>query len=233
MAFYFTHKIEHKFSKEEQITLLDMYKKSELELWIEEKYKCHGFFTPKDLEIDNIAKEFNINLRYSKGPDRALWDDENQIYMIFLKPTHSEEVKRNIFFHELCHPLRHYGNQELMNKNTLRELQEEQAHLFQMYAAIPFFMIEYLDDLPNTESELSEVLSKTFKVPISLAKKRVKQIMRKIQQAQLDNQYKQIIDNKKVFNYCKNIKPKSVPKHAEDIVALAISRKLSKEGISI
>lgn len=213
--------------------MFELYKKSQLELWIEEKYKQHGFYTPKDLEIEAIAKEFNIEIKYSNGPERAVWDDEHQIYMIFLKPYHSKKDKRNVFFHELCHPLRHYGNQELMNTNTLRELQEEQAHLFQLYASMPFFMIANLIDLPDSEFELIEMLSQTFNVPICTSKKRVKQIKQKILQGQLDKQFNEFIKNEKVFNYCKNIEPKKVPKHAEDIVALAISRKKSKEGVSI
>lgn len=207
------------------------YKKTSLEIWIENLYKSKGIFSPKDLTVKNISKTFNFSIAYiENAPNRAIWDEEDAV--IFLNPNLEYREVKAIFFHELCHPLRHYGAQELMVNKEFRELQEDQANQFQIYAAMPFYMLSELD-LPNSESITINILVEKFDIPYYLAKKRVEQIKRRIVQSHLDKQFKKIIKSENVFNYCKNIKPKSVPKHAEDIVALAISRKLSKEGISI
>ncbi|MCM3411262.1 ImmA/IrrE family metallo-endopeptidase [Metabacillus litoralis] len=213
--------------------MFEMYQKSNLELEVEKKYKENDLLTPSDLEFKNVTKRFNIKVRYNNGPDRAIWDDDLEVYMIFMKPFYSLKEKREILFHELCHILRHYGNQELIKTNSWKDFQEEDAHNFQVYAAMPFYMIEQLEDLPNSEFELIERLSVVFNVPLTLATKRVKQITRRIKQGELDKQFVELVNNEKVFNYCKNIEPRKFSKAAEDMMALAIQMKLAKKGVSV
>lgn len=213
--------------------MFEMYQKSKLELEVEEKFKENYLLTPADLDFENVIETFDIKVKFHNGPDRALWDDDLGVYMIFMKPYYSQKEKRGILFHELCHILRHYGSQELMNCDSWKDLQEEDASHFQLYASMPFFMIENLQDLPRSESELIEKLSVVFNVPITLATKRVKQIKRRIGQAQLEKQFMELVNNEKVFNYCKNIEPRKFSKSAEDMMALAIQMKLSKKGVTV
>ncbi len=177
------------------------YKLTEMEQKVESLYKEKSIVTPSDLDIHNVAEMFNVKLDFStNGPQRAIWDDEFSV--IFLDPDQAEEKKREIFFHELGHPYLHSGNQtKNMNKN-FREMQEAQANQFQLYAAIPFFMLNSLD-LPRFEYQIVEFIQRTFKVPESLAKKRLEQIKRRILQSKIDkssNHY-QVVSEKKE-KYC-------------------------------
>ncbi|MCV9886275.1 ImmA/IrrE family metallo-endopeptidase [Metabacillus halosaccharovorans] len=207
------------------------YKRTELEIWIEDIYKREGLLKPSDLSIDNVSKKLGFGVTFMEGaPNRAIWDEEDA--EIFLDSKLLIEETRGVFFHELGHPLMHYGDQGTMANKGFKELQEAQANQFQLYAAMPFFMIRELD-LPNSENGIINVFIKEFNINRSLAKKRVEQIKRRILKTQLDKQYSELLANEKIFNYCKNIKPKEVPKHAVDIVAIAISRKLSKEKVNV
>ncbi|PAD70023.1 hypothetical protein CHH83_05705 [Bacillus sp. 7586-K] len=213
------------------ITMFKDYKRTDLEIQIEDIYKSKGLLTPSDLSISNVAKKFGFGVTYMDGaPNRAIWDEEDA--EIFLDSNLSNKDARGVFFHELGHPLMHYGAQEKMTSKAFKDLQETQANQFQLYAAMPFFMFRDLD-LPNSENGIINVLIKEFDINRSLARKRVDQIKRRILKSQLDKQYSELLANEKVFNYCKNIETKKVPKHAMDIVALAISKKLAKEKINV
>ncbi|MEN2765794.1 ImmA/IrrE family metallo-endopeptidase [Ornithinibacillus xuwenensis] len=179
--------------------MFDSYQKTELELMLENLYKKHAILSPSDLSIENVAKKLRINIVYMEGArEVALWDEDDAV--IFLNPNKPKTIMRKIFFHELCHPLRHYGDQAGF-VDTFITLQERQANQFMLYAAMPFFMIEQLD-LPISEEHISSLLSFTFDVPLQLAKKRVEQIKRRIQQSLYDNEIK-----KQQSNYEKSYDP--------------------------
>ncbi|WP_163538269.1 ImmA/IrrE family metallo-endopeptidase [Gracilibacillus sp. YIM 98692] len=178
--------------------MFDSYQKTELEIWLENLYLKHDIISPSDLAIDNVAKKLNMNIAYMEGArEVALWDEEDAI--IFLNPNKPTETMRKIFFHELCHPLRHHGDQERFVDSFIT-LQERQANQFVLYAAMPFYMIKQLD-LPQSEHHLSSLLAFTFHVPLRLAQKRVDQIKRRIQQANLDHEFiKQHSNYKKSYD---------------------------------
>src|SRR5689334_14681066 len=125
--------------------MLSGYSRTDLEKNVERMFKERGILSPSDLDIHDVAKVFNVHIDFSlkEGPQRAIWDDYDSV--IFLNPDHSEEKQRELFFHELGHPLLHCGNQILMNNKSFRDLQESQANQFQLYAAIPFFMLKQLE----------------------------------------------------------------------------------------
>jgi Zn-dependent peptidase ImmA (M78 family) len=173
------------------------YKLTEMEKKIEELYKKKNILIPSDLNINNVADKFKIELDFSvpEGPQRAIWDDE--LTVIFLNPEQSEENQRKVFFHELGHPIMHCGNQNGQMKKTFREFQEAQANQFQLYAAIPFFMLNSLE-LPRYEYQIVELIKNVFIVPESLAKKRLEQIKRRILQSIIDkSSINQIVAEKK------------------------------------
>lgn len=156
------------------------YNPTDLEIYVENLYKSIGIRDASDLCIENVATGLNIEIVYMEyAPNRAIYDDD--FCVIFLNPK--KPNMKDIFFHEIAHPLRHYGDQESMNIGSLDELQEIQANQFQLYAAIPFFLIA---EFPEKEIDFVHYLSKTFDVSYSLAYKRVKQIKRRINQAQYD-----------------------------------------------
>ncbi|WP_370222090.1 ImmA/IrrE family metallo-endopeptidase [Cytobacillus sp.] len=162
-----------------------MYKPTELERKIEEMYKEKGILTSADLDIHRVAKAFNINVEYSlpEGPQNAIWDEDDSL--VFLKSDASEENQRETFFHEFGHTALHCGDQFNMPNKPFRELQEFQANQFQMYAAIPFFMLKDLE-LPKYEYQIVLMIQNTFKVSSKLARKRFEQIKQRIFQSQTE-----------------------------------------------
>ena len=156
--------------------MLNLYQPTLLEEWIEAHYNSIGMHSPADLDIDIIAHSFRADVVYMPGAkEEAIWDEERTV--IFLNPDKPYEEIREAFFHELCHPLRHSGNQ-LMLPRTFRELQEIQANQFQLYAAMPFFMIRQmrLQDGDN----IIHLLSEEFRITHKLASRRLDQIKRRI-----------------------------------------------------
>lgn len=165
--------------------MFELYKPTERERKIEEMYKEKGILTPSDLDIANVAKAFSIHLDYStpEGPRNAIWDED--ITVIFMSAYDPEEKQRELFYHEFSHPILHCGDQRAMPHKPFRQLQENQANQFMMYAAIPYFMIKELE-LPKYEYQIVLLIQKTFKVSARLAKKRFEQIKRRILQSQFE-----------------------------------------------
>ncbi|MBT2696387.1 ImmA/IrrE family metallo-endopeptidase [Bacillus sp. ISL-40] len=164
--------------------MLSGYTLTETERKIEKMFMERNIITPSDLAIRNVANLFQIELDFSNnGPQRAIWEDDFSV--IFLDPDETEENQRKIFFHELGHPILHCGDQTKNMSKKFRELQEAQANRFQLYAAIPFFMLKELE-LPPFEYQIIKLIQMVFKVPESLAKKRVEQIKRRILQSKID-----------------------------------------------
>ncbi|GIP35500.1 hypothetical protein J2TS4_47100 [Paenibacillus sp. J2TS4] len=110
------------------------------------------------------------------------------MYSINIDSRLSSEQQWEDFLHELCHVLRHSGNQFLMPESFL-EWQEQDANSFVPYAAIPFFMLKRME-LPPHQNDLIDLLTATFKVTRKLAKKRVEQIQRRILQGILDEEWR-------------------------------------------
>ncbi|AMA72737.1 hypothetical protein ACH33_07645 [Aneurinibacillus sp. XH2] len=170
--------------------MLELYRKTELETWIEEQFKEVGILEPRDLKISNIARQFGVEIEYMPyAPSNAIWDDDTVV--VFIDSMKSDAEQKEIFYHELCHPLLHEGNQKNMSP-FFRKLQEFQAEQFLMYAALPFFMINRFE-IPYEEKGMVALLTQVFEVTPELAKRRVKQIRRRIFQTQLDRQFIQYL----------------------------------------
>jgi hypothetical protein len=75
-----------------------------------------------------------------------------------------------------------------MKNKTFRDLQEAQANQFQLYAAIPFFMLQELE-LPPYEYQIIHTIKSIFKVTEALARKRLEQIKRRILQSRMDTSF--------------------------------------------
>ncbi|WP_194287245.1 ImmA/IrrE family metallo-endopeptidase [Gracilibacillus oryzae] len=173
------------------------YKKTDLEIWLEQLYLDNNLSSPGDLTIENISRKLNVKVEYLPGAkENVLWNERK--IMIFLNPEKPETEIRELFFHELCHPLRHHGDQ-VKSVSSFRYLQENQANQFVLYAAMPFFMIEQLE-LPQDKTQCTHLLATTFNVTEALAKKRVEQINRRILQTNIDNEFIRQQNNYKKSN---------------------------------
>lgn len=201
--------------------MFKQYEKTSLETWLEELYISKGIITPDDLRIENVANLFGISIVYmEKSPERAIWDEEDAV--IFLKPNQYEEIKREKFYHELCHPLRHYGDQTNMKVRTFQELQEIQANQFQLYAAIPFYMFDHLEPMVYEEDMINQIQS-VFKVSKNLVKRRYEQIKRRVFQAISDAEHRA---------YMNSLYPKAPPYTEETNTVLdQLQMILKKRGV--
>lgn len=154
--------------------LFPHYQETTLEKSISKHYRLHRFWSAEALlDIDRIAETFEVDLRYDTC--KSVSDNKEKIIILDKRLTGLQQ--RKIFFHELCHVLRHAGDQRKMPA-LFREGQEAEAENFVLYASMPFFMISKLK-IPDRQDEGVQFLSSTFKVPLKLAKRRLEQIQRR------------------------------------------------------
>ncbi|WP_025950432.1 ImmA/IrrE family metallo-endopeptidase [Geobacillus thermocatenulatus] len=150
------------------------YYTTALEDWITNFYKRLGIFHPSHIDIEYIARRMNIFLREKPFPST------HQVFgrfrCIVVDSRLSLEEKREAFFHELCHVLRHAGVQSMLPE-AFRELQEWDANHFTKYAAIPFHMLKFID---WNEPHIIEHMVNMFKVTPELCKSRLSQIKNRI-----------------------------------------------------
>jgi Zn-dependent peptidase ImmA (M78 family) len=175
------------------------YKQTELEHWIQKQYQPNGILYASDLDIDHIASIFGVEIRLYQGPSFAEWK-ENEYSFVFINSNLTEEQRREQFFHELCHPVQHVGRQENMPL-TFIELQEIQAAHFQLYAAMPIYMLEEFKGISDRQTYIN-ILSREFKLTAPFVQKRVDQIERRICQGRIDKRF--TLKNKTVpvrYNY--------------------------------
>ncbi|MBW7651550.1 ImmA/IrrE family metallo-endopeptidase [Anoxybacillus sp. ST4] len=150
------------------------YYTTALEDWVTNFYKRLGIFHPSHIDIEYIARRMNIFLREKPFPST------HQVFgrfrCIVVDSRLSKEEKREAFFHELCHILRHVGVQSMMPE-AFRELQERDAKLFTKYAAIPYHMLDFID---WNERYIIEQMAHMFKVTPKLCEERLTQIQNRI-----------------------------------------------------
>ncbi len=162
---------------------LSYYQSSPLEEWITQHYIKSNITFPGDLEVERVADIFQVDVVFANVKSHVQWDDD--YYLIILNNRLSKPYYRADFFHELCHPLKHYGNQTQMPK-AFRELQEIQAKLFQLYAALPFHIIKNYIMMPAT------VIADEFCLPVEIVETRLIQIRNRIFQKRIEKQYKSL-----------------------------------------
>lgn len=155
------------------------YFRTPLEQWIEEQYLLNGILTPHDLDIDKIAMLFGVDIIYHDNSPFS----ENEDKVIFLDRRDDYIEQRKIFFHELCHVIRHSGDQRRMPE-LFREAQEYDANQFALYAMIPFYMLEQMQ-LPVNRSQVISLLVSEFHVYLDFVKLRLNQIEDRITESKL------------------------------------------------
>ncbi len=143
-----------------------------LEDWIEELYRALDIKSPQDLGITNLATKLDIWVYYVDTEGQGF--ERFGMMTIFIDRRKNKSEQWIEFLHELCHLLRHSGNQSSLPVDFVR-LQESDADNFARYASMPYFMIRNLD-LGHTRREAANILSELFCVPYKLAYDRLDQI---------------------------------------------------------
>jgi Zn-dependent peptidase ImmA (M78 family) len=168
---------------------LSLYKlKHSYESMITSKYQSFGIHNVFELDIKHIAHSFRGEIDSTPGKSHVRWDDQSQFFVIFFNRYLSEEERRFHFFHELAHPLLHVDKQTGKMPRNFTALQEYQAKTFQMYAAMPFYLLkEYQNVHP---ADLVRVLSEDFILPERLVNERLSHIQRQIYTAHFQQEMK-------------------------------------------
>lgn len=136
-----------------------------LEDYIRDLFRNHQIHSPPDLSIDNVANKLGLSVSYKNKAFR--FNDE-----IILKPGTSKQ-EWQLFGHEVCHYLRHYGNQLLMGRLFI-ELQENQANYFSYHFCVPTFMLQELKEVNRY------VIMEKFNVEEGFALRRIEMYERKM-----------------------------------------------------
>jgi hypothetical protein len=163
---------------------MTLYKPTELEMWICQKYLDNGIMTPADMDIDQIGEIFETFITYKDGGKTKVLYDDTPGAMVFLNIHDSESTQRLKFFHELGHPAMHSGSQNRMPRLFV-DLQEAQAGAFQLYAAIPYYMLAEITPC-HTYAGYYNLLADVFRLPLPFVRKRIDQVKRRMLQGHND-----------------------------------------------
>lgn len=161
--------------------MLQYYQPTPFEQWIEALWLRAGILTPDQLTIEEVSDRLDVWVHYMSESSKALeWMGIRSV-LIDLRLT--AERQWEDYLHELCHILRHAGNQTVMPRSFL-EHQEAEAKRFVLYASMPFSMIKDMK-LPAVRGEAVQQLASRFGVTCELADVRLDQFQRRAFEAVL------------------------------------------------
>jgi len=158
------------------------YQMTALEKWTEDFYERLDIREPSQISIEHISERLNIWIHYLDVKSKGI-EASAGMYSMFIDNRLSAGMQRLDFLHELCHLLRHAGNQSVMPEHYT-QAQEDEADRFILYAAMPYSMISR-GTLPELRCEAINFITAGFEVPQELAMQRIDQIQRRIFQGQL------------------------------------------------
>lgn len=145
------------------------YVKSHLEDFVENLYTSTSIYSPEQLDIDVIARKLNIEVGYGHTKSKCM--EIGNIKMIMINEALPKTEQWQEFAHEVCHLLRHAGNQTELPFPFV-QLQEWQAKTFTLHFCMPTFMLEKLD-LPFDKQLAINKAAELFNVEYSFAEERL------------------------------------------------------------
>ncbi|MFU1797321.1 ImmA/IrrE family metallo-endopeptidase [Paenibacillus azoreducens] len=163
--------------------MFEHYRMTELEKFAEDLYIQNGITVPKQINITELSTRLNVWVHFAEAKSRAI-ESRAGLRSIFIDNRLTPQYQKKDFLHELCHLLRHVGNQTVLPE-LFTEAQENEAKNFVYYAAIPFFMLKTMP-IPTNRQTAIEYIAYHFDVTLQFAKIRLAQIERRILQAQFD-----------------------------------------------
>lgn len=143
------------------------YRFTPLESWIERLYNHLSISTPEQLNMIDIAAKLQVWLHFADIESTAI--DREGLYSLIIDRCLSKQQQWEDFGHELCHLLRHAGNQ-MMLPDSMVELQESQTNNFALHFCVPTFML-LKRPIPCLKHEFIEDICTTFNVTYLLAEK--------------------------------------------------------------
>lgn len=136
-----------------------------LESYIRSLYQSLSIRSPEQLTVSRVSEKMGLKVLYS---DKSFLFDG---VVVIKKSTPQQEWMA--FGHEVCHVLRHVGNQLNMH-DLFVELQESQADYFAYHFCVPTFML-----LNYKEITVYDVMN-LFNVDFDFACKRLDMYKNKI-----------------------------------------------------
>lgn len=149
---------------------------SHLEDYIEKLYSDLSIQQPEQLNKYVIGEQLNIGVYLSDSSEAFYWKGR---YYIFIDRDLNRRQRWQDFGHELCHVLRHSGDQGKMTP-LFREMQEWQADNFMYSFCVPTFMLRKIS-LPRDRQSAACVISEVFNVEPEFAEERLERYVRKRQ----------------------------------------------------
>lgn len=171
----------------------------------------------------DIAEKLNVWIHLMDMESQAI--DRNGLYSIVIDQRLSPAEQWQEFGHELCHVLRHAGNQLNLHIDFIK-YQETQAEQFAQNFCIPSFMLSELG-LPKTQSEAITLICDTINVTPSFASERLENHLRKLHAAQTDEIVKLQLNTKK--NIKPQLKPREWSSETLDVLKQLEQLKIRKE----
>ncbi|MCK6164069.1 ImmA/IrrE family metallo-endopeptidase [Bacillus pumilus] len=135
-----------------------------LDDWIEAFYHQINIKNPSELDLLDIAYRSNLKVEFLNISSRYYAGT------IIIDNRLSPQEQWQDFGHELCHALRHEGNQLIMPP-LFRELQEMQAKRFAYKFCIPTFMLRKIKAIQPYNSFTNEIAA-LFNVTYEFATER-------------------------------------------------------------
>lgn len=156
--------------------MFEHYIMTQIEEYQETLYRRIGVCHLSHLTIEEVASRLNVWLYFGPIGSKAL-EVRPGMYSVHIDSRLNQQEQWLDFLHELCHLLRHAGDQSIMPEQFTRA-QESEADAFMLYAAMPISMIRRLH-LPASFDGCVELLANEFHVPVDAAARRMEQLQRR------------------------------------------------------
>jgi Zn-dependent peptidase ImmA (M78 family) len=179
------------------VTILE-YTYTPLEEFVFNLYRKLSITVPNEFNMCEIAKQLNIQLHYYDDGSVAV--EENGIHHILIDERLNKARQWQDFGHELCHSLRHYGNQLLMSDDELLcsfiRLQESQSENFMYHFCVPTFMLlNYkIANFLDIKAGIPFVVE-NFNVTEEFAEERLNRLKRQLLQSKSDAEHRAFMES--------------------------------------
>lgn len=152
------------------------YYPTPLEDWVSLRLMQSGILEASQLDEESVCDAFDIFYKeLNKGSHSV---EIGHLKLITINSMLDKKKKREQFYHELCHVLRHAGHQMNMPE-TFRQWQEWDAVNFTRYASLPIHMLK---DYNLSDYDIVTQLSDDFCIPVEIVVDRLQRIKLRSQQ---------------------------------------------------
>jgi Zn-dependent peptidase ImmA (M78 family) len=176
-----------------EVTNLE-YTYTPLEEFVKDLYSALSIATPNEIDTKDIANQLNIKLYFYDDGSTAVGN------RIFIDERLTRARQWEDFGHELCHILRHHGNQLLMLDDDLlysfMRLQESQSDNFMYQFCVPTFMLlNYkIANLLDVKAGIPFIVEK-FNVTEDFAAERLNRFKRQLLQSKSDTEHRAFMES--------------------------------------